>query len=228
MTYVMSDLHGRYDLYLKMLERIGFSDADTLYILGDFVDRGPDGFRILLDVMQRPNVRSLMGNHDYYACAILGRLEAGMSDRDRAALSELIDAWHADGGDVTHKAFLRLAPAERRAVLGYMDDLRYVAALTVGGRGFVLCHGGIDHFDPQKPLTDYAPDDFVFCRADYGRVYYRDKFLVTGHTPTACIEGGREGRIYRRNNHIALDCGAVFGMGLGCICLDTLAEFYVK
>ena len=28
MTYVMSDLHGRYDLYVKMLELIGFSEED--------------------------------------------------------------------------------------------------------------------------------------------------------------------------------------------------------
>ena len=28
MNYVMSDLHGRYDLYMKMLELIGFLDED--------------------------------------------------------------------------------------------------------------------------------------------------------------------------------------------------------
>ena len=43
MTYVMSDLHGCYDKYAQMLEKIGFGDGDTLYILGDVIDRGPDG-----------------------------------------------------------------------------------------------------------------------------------------------------------------------------------------
>lgn len=42
MIYVMSDLHGRYDLYIKMLERLNLQKPDMLYILGDFVDRGPD------------------------------------------------------------------------------------------------------------------------------------------------------------------------------------------
>ena len=32
--YAMSDLHGCYDKYIKMLEKISFSDSDTLYILG--------------------------------------------------------------------------------------------------------------------------------------------------------------------------------------------------
>ena len=40
MTYVMSDLHGRYDLYVKMLELIGFSEEDELYVPRDVVDRG--------------------------------------------------------------------------------------------------------------------------------------------------------------------------------------------
>ena len=35
MIYAMSDLHGYYDKYTKMLEKITFSDDDTLYILGD-------------------------------------------------------------------------------------------------------------------------------------------------------------------------------------------------
>lgn len=36
-----------------------------------------------------------------------------------------------------------------------------------------------------------------------------------------------KGRIYKNNNHIAIDCGAVFGGRLGCLCLDTMKEFYV-
>jgi len=40
--YVLSDLHGHYNIFIKMLEKINFSDDDVLYILGDCCDRGPD------------------------------------------------------------------------------------------------------------------------------------------------------------------------------------------
>ena len=30
-----------------------------------------------------------------------------------------------------------------------------------------------------------------------------------------------------KNNHIAIDCGCVFGYGLGCICLDDMKEYYL-
>ena len=61
MIYAMSDLHGCYDKYIKMLEKINFSNDDTLYILGDIVDRGADGIKILQDIMQTgENLRSLL------------------------------------------------------------------------------------------------------------------------------------------------------------------------
>ena len=36
--YVLSDLHGHYNIFIKMLEKINFSDDDVLYILGDCCD----------------------------------------------------------------------------------------------------------------------------------------------------------------------------------------------
>ena len=34
MIYVISDIHSYYDRYMKILEKINFSQKDTLYILG--------------------------------------------------------------------------------------------------------------------------------------------------------------------------------------------------
>jgi hypothetical protein len=57
MIYVCSDIHGCYAKYLRMLEEIDLKKSDTLYILGDVLDReGDGGIDILQDVMQTPNV----------------------------------------------------------------------------------------------------------------------------------------------------------------------------
>ena len=61
MIYAMSDIHGCYEKYRDMLETIKFAADDTLYVLGDVLDRGPDGFKILLDMAARPNVVGLLG-----------------------------------------------------------------------------------------------------------------------------------------------------------------------
>ena len=39
MIYVMSDLHGCFDKYKEMLSLIDFAPRDTLYVLGDVIDR---------------------------------------------------------------------------------------------------------------------------------------------------------------------------------------------
>ena len=62
MYYAMSDIHGCFDKYKEMLSLIEFTLRDTLYVLGDVIDRGPDGIKILQDMMLRPNVFPLLGD----------------------------------------------------------------------------------------------------------------------------------------------------------------------
>ena len=71
MLYAMSDLHGHWQQYREMLQKIHFSQADTLYILGDVMDRGPEPMKILLDMMQRDNIYFILGNHDALALQLL-------------------------------------------------------------------------------------------------------------------------------------------------------------
>ena len=228
MIYVISDLHGRYDLYEKMLRKINFSDSDTLYVLGDYVDRGSDGCKIILDVADRKNVISIMGNHDLLALYMLSRLSRPLKPGEESDLAEIIGAWLMDGGKPTLDAFRALSAVEQKLVLGTIDSFRNYAEVKVGGREYVLCHGALHGYRPDRPLGDYTLEELVFHRTDYSKpIFSGNKFLVTGHTPTAAIEGATSGKIYHANNYIAIDCGAVFDLGLGCLCLDTLEEFYV-
>ncbi len=65
-TYVMSDLHGCFSAFQKMLDQINFKDSDRMIIAGDIVDRGPENLRMLRWLSERPdNIELIMGNHDY-------------------------------------------------------------------------------------------------------------------------------------------------------------------
>ena len=64
MRYIVSDIHGCYEQYLALLEKIHFFEADELYVLGDVVDRGPEPIKVLQDMMKRPNVIFILGNHE--------------------------------------------------------------------------------------------------------------------------------------------------------------------
>ena len=47
MIYVISDIHGDYPSFYKMLLKINFSSSDSLCILGDVVDKGSDNLYLL-------------------------------------------------------------------------------------------------------------------------------------------------------------------------------------
>jgi len=142
----------------------------------------------------------------------------------------LIDMWKMDGGMSTYNEYKKLSPEERKLALMTIDGFRNYAEVKIGEREFVLCHGGIRDYCEDRPLADYTIEDLAFFREDYSKPKFakRGKYLITGHTPTAAIEGATKGKIYKNHDHIAIDCGAVFGYGLGCLCLDTMEEFYVK
>lgn len=232
MTYVMSDLHGCWREYMEALEKIAFSESDRLYIIGDIVDRGPDVVPILEDVMKRDNVRVLAGNHEYMGLRVLGKIcKRGFRtplDYLTSADIETCVLWMNDGGSQTLRQLRQGGDELLRRVAAYLADLPLYEEVSAGGRDYLLIHAGLEPFQPGKPLEDYGPAELLFCRADYSRPYFRDRYTITGHTPTFFIEGAREGHILHRNNHIAIDCGCVYGYRLGVYCLETGEEFYVE
>ena len=65
MIYVMSDIHGNRRRFDSIMRQIDLQPDDTLYVIGDVIDRHPDGISILLELMAMPNVVMILGNHEY-------------------------------------------------------------------------------------------------------------------------------------------------------------------
>lgn len=230
-TYCISDPHGRYDKYRRILQTIGLRSQDTLCVLGDVVDRGPDGIRILLDMMARPNVTPILGNHEYMMAYCLRFLMREVTDESLSALDgEKLAAlrdWSANGGEPTLRAFRALSPSERTDVLDYLGEFSLYEQVRAGGEDYVLVHAGFASFSPDRPLDGYRPDELIIGQGDFEASYWPDRYVVSGHTPTQLIPGAPEpGRVYRTGRRIFIDCGCAFGGHLGALCLDTGDVFY--
>lgn len=234
MIYVMSDLHGRYDLYKKMLEEIDLKDNDTLYILGDVIDRGYGSVDILKDMIKRKNVIPLMGNHEYDAIPLLRRL---LFPSWREFVTHIYDdwfdegyrIWRYNGGDPTLALFRNLKKNEAMKLIDYMESFLPYAEVEMGEKKFILVHAGLGEFHKDKPLDDYDLWDLTHVRPDFHQRYYDDEntFVLFGHTPTLMIT--QKAEIYHGANNICIDCGAVFQGGrLSCLRLDDMKEFYVE
>lgn len=232
MTYVMSDLHGEYDKFIAMLEKIGFSDSDELYILGDIVDRGPQPVKILCRIMSMPNVYPLLGNHEVMAYEVLKKLTVEITEENHATHvdSDLmlgILEWQQNGGATTMEEFSKLSAEEREEVLEYIGDFYKYEAIDVEEKTFLLVHAGLGNFKKDKKLSQYSLEELVDSRPDFDKQLFEDNsvYVVFGHTPTKAISGKWE--IYHSANNICIDCGAHFGGRLACLCLETMEEFYI-
>lgn len=101
MKYVGLDIHGCYDKYRELLNVLALSDDDTLYILGDVIDRGSGGFRILMDMAERSNVIGIMGNHEAMAIEALPCLLKAKEQGERElSIFDMgkIELWFDNGG----------------------------------------------------------------------------------------------------------------------------------
>lgn len=235
MRYIVSDIHGCYNQYQKLLEKIHFSEKDELYVLGDVVDRGPEPIKVLQDMMKRSNVILILGNHDFIMYTLMKKLSVEITEEnyDSHLTSEILldyNLWLRDGGQVTAEKFRELSFSEKMDVLDYIEGASLYEVIENDGKEYRLVHAGLSNFSPDKDLDEYDLYDFLMERADYSRRYYPDEntFLVTGHTPTVYIGGWGKPEVYRKNGHIALDCACVAGGKLAAYCVETEEVIYVE
>lgn len=229
--YVMSDIHGEYEMFMSLLEELELSSEDTLYVLGDVLDRGPSPIEVLLEMMKHPNIIPIAGNHELMALDCLDFLmkevtEEHIEELDEQVVDDLL-LWQQNGGMTTMEGFYRLNKVEKEEVRDYIESFSGYEEVTVNGERYVLVHAGLGNFSPKRALEDYSIEELVWSRTDYEEMYFPDRYVVTGHTPTQAIfDNPNPGYVYRKSRNIAIDCGACFEGRLAAVCLDTGEEFY--
>lgn len=226
MIYVMSDIHGNIMNWRAILSKINLQKEDHLYILGDVIDRYSSGIEILLEIMNRPNIHLLLGNHE---------LMMYQSRKYNDWESECI--WYANGGDVTAIGLKKCSKLEQEEILDFIAHLPLEFDIEVNGKKFLLVHG--------KPLSKnsrkFIKKDSVFDEALAEETVWerinpnldkpvKDRIVVFGHTPTCHYQMNLPFEIYKTDNWIGIDCGSGFnasdGGRLACLRLDDMKEFY--
>ena len=113
MTYVLSDIHGNLRRFESIMKQINLQPDDTLYILGDVVDRYPHGVKILRQIMKMPNVKMLIGNHEYMMLKAIGHCKDAADEKENTNWRER-RLWYRNGGMITHE-YLKHIKKEYRA-----------------------------------------------------------------------------------------------------------------
>lgn len=195
--YVTTDLHGCSRTLRHVLENVLLlRPADELYVLGDYVNKGPDSRGVIEYLMQLAErgyrVQCLRGNHDQ------NLLEAARGSHQTAAALAVDQA-------LTLQSFGVATPAAiPEQYLTWLDNLHYQLDFP----DFVLVHAGFNFRLPaDKMRTDWHTmlniKEFTF---DASRLQGRR--LLHGHVPTPTAEVQRQVRSKRES--ISLDTGCVY------------------
>ncbi|WMJ74151.1 metallophosphoesterase [Cytophagaceae bacterium ABcell3] len=67
-NFAISDIHGCNKSFLALLKKLNLRKGDTLYLLGDLINKGPDSIGVLNTVLElirnKIDVKPLKGNHE--------------------------------------------------------------------------------------------------------------------------------------------------------------------
>lgn len=224
--YVISDIHGEADMFHGILEQIGFSETDILYILGDVVDRGPDGIGLLQEILATPNMVLILGNHDHM---MMRYFSPDVTEAE-------IRRWNKNRNADTKEGFLKLKADRQQELLDALRSLPSHLEIEVKGRNYYLVHGfpGENQHDevwfrPEIGTPDPIPGTTV----------------IIGHTPVQYLthpedelrhaylddleNRGEHLRILHTPGFIDIDCSCGYTRtckALACLRLEDMAEFY--
>ena len=169
--YIISDIHGCYKSFNSLLfDKIKFTKKDRLYILGDYIDRGPRSKKVIDLIInlliQGYEVKCLMGNHEVM---LLNSLN---NDKE-------FELWFKNGGKSTLDSFKVEHPKYlKNKYLKFFTNLDYYYEL----KEFVLVHGGLN-FHIDNPFDDKLSMPWIRNdKVDINKIGNRR--LIVGHTPS--------------------------------------------
>lgn len=229
MTYVLSDIHGNLQRFESIIEQINLQPDDTLYVLGDVVDRFPDGIKILRQIMKMPNVKMLLGNHEYMMINAIGDCQNTTAERytgDRA-----MQLWYRNGGQVTHNYIKHIRKDLREEVFDFVRQLSLNFDIEVNGILYKLVHAS----PLENYMTSYHYSSYYSSMSEFA-VWERWNetmpvpegcVMIFGHTPTVHFQPDKPWSIWKSERAIGIDCGSGYKDGrLACLRLEDMKEFY--
>ena len=225
MDYCISDIHGYYGLFCRLLEKIKFGGGDRLYVLGDIIDKGPDGIRLAKLLFSMPNAHCIAGNHEYDFLKYYHALMKQTEDYD--FVLEKLRNYFTDGH------LLDWETVDRFEGLPFYVETE----------NFIGVHAGVPVEDGKLlPLSQATCNQLVYdrCFKDEDILPQNCKCVLYGHTPVRYLTNRDEILLYPRNaalqgsSNIAdyckihLDTGVDLSGVLGCFAVNNCRSFYVS
>lgn len=170
-TFAIGDIHGCYHTFKKLLfEVLAVSTEDTIYLLGDFIDRGPRSKKVLKLILKMQqmgfHIKPLMGNHEIM---LLGSIFSPLK----------FQGWMRSGGHSTLESFKVEHPANIKDK--YLDFITGLPFLYETEQ-FIYVHGGLN-FEAENPLEEFEVMPWI-RNGIIDKTKIGNRRIIVGHTPS--------------------------------------------
>lgn len=231
-VYAFSDLHGMYNLWEQIKNYC--DKSDTLIFLGDAADRGPDGLKIIKELLADKRVIYLKGNHEEFLT------EVGLELLEGRTMG--IPLWKENGGEPTYNALLAEPEESARKLLRRIKRLPETMEYTnKKGQNILLSHAGC----PITGLYEYRLSgkkiNYLWDREHLSWDPYhkneideKTSYVVHGHTPTPLlskfmlmpVSNKCEVYFYCEGHKVDIDLGCFATNKIALLDLDTFEPIY--
>lgn len=224
MRYAIGDIHGCINPFRDLVEnRIKLAAGDTLFLLGDYIDRGPDSSGVIDYILKLQHsgfdIRPVKGNHEYMLLESMNN-EAFFALWSMNGSASTLASYGVHKEEMHDPRCIRKIPVSH---LAFFDSLPLYAEDV----DFLFVHAGLDSSHPE-PLKDH--ETILWTRSEkFPEEILKGRKLIHGHSPVS-FEEIRE-RIHDPGSRVInLDGGCVYHLlpGRGKLIglnLDTLELF---
>jgi len=189
----IGDIHGCAKTFRKLLlDGLKIKKSDTLYCIGDYIDRGPDSkgvIDLILELRSKGfKIRTLRGNHEQL-----------MLDSIKGEEAE--EQWLSNGGEETLESFGITSYRDMKPE--YQDFFKKTRYYLLNDP-YIFVHAGLN-FGPEDPFEDR--DAMLWIRNfTVDKRKLGDRIIIHGHTPRDLHD-----ILYpERKDVINLDAGCVY------------------
>lgn len=214
-TFVITDIHGNNEAFRKALKYVKLKRADTLILLGDYIDKGYDSKGVLDTILLLQesgfNLVCLKGNHEQM-------LLDSFEDKTK------YNNWILNGGKETLSSFLTSSIEKiPHKYIKLLNSFKYYHLID----NFIFVHAALN-MNIENPFADVKtilwernPEKHINLE------WLKDRFIIHGHNPTNRDLIKRN--IENNEKLICLDNGAFINKdGFGSVCILELETFVVN
>ena len=201
--YCMSDIHGFYEEFRKRIDQIKAlsGENDKLILLGDYVDGGPDSFKVLelirsLQQSCPKRVIVLMGNHEeWFLDFVGGKDQWGAPDTEDKTLFSFLSEEQFDNviklvlSDTSRNVYTYIRKCIRESHGDLIDWIRKLP-LYYETEKQIFVHAGID--EEAGEHWKLGTSDYMFLNKYPAETGDFHKDIIAGHIGTAEISGNRD------------------------------------